>query len=248
MLSQCARFIRRLCFTRRALTVACFLLVAAGVALFYSNWLIVNASQHLTWNDIQTVPARNVGLVLGAKPGNRYFTRRINTAAALYHAGKVKWLLVSGDNGKKEYDEPSAMQQALIAKGVPEAAIFCDYAGFSTLDSVVRARKVFGESRITIISQAFHNQRAIWLAQQYGIDAIGVNAPDLNKSTEPTHDFGKSWRGLAQCWMPKFCIVSLNIWALASLLGLIAHTGALLASKMPECVAAHWQGQKGVLH
>ncbi|EFS9151924.1 vancomycin high temperature exclusion protein [Salmonella enterica] len=181
MLSQCARFIRRLCFTRRALTVACFLLVAAGVALFYSNWLIINASQHLTWNDIQTVPARNVGLVLGAKPGNRYFTRRINTAAALYHAGKVKWLLVSGDNGKKEYDEPSAMQQALIAKGVPEAAIFCDYAGFSTLDSVVRARKVFGENRITIISQAFHNQRAIWLAQQYGIDAIGVNAPDLNK-------------------------------------------------------------------
>lgn len=86
---------------RRALTVACFLLVAAGVALFYSNWLIVNASQHLTWNDIQTVPARNVGLVLGAKPGNRYFTRRINTAAALYHAGKVKWLLVSGDNGKR---------------------------------------------------------------------------------------------------------------------------------------------------
>ncbi|VXG75296.1 SanA protein CDS [Salmonella enterica subsp. enterica serovar Derby] len=161
--------------------MACFLLVAAGVALFYSNWLIVNASQHLTWNDIQTVPARNVGLVLGAKPGNRYFTRRINTAAALYHAGKVKWLLVSGDNGKKEYDEPSAIQQALIAKGVPEAAIFCDYAGFSTLDSVVRARKVFGESRITIISQAFHNQRAIWLAQQYGIDAIGVNAPDLNK-------------------------------------------------------------------
>lgn len=113
---------------------------------------------------------------------------------------------------------------------------------------MVRARKVFGESRITIISQAFHNQRAIWLAQQYGIDAIGVNAPDLNKGTEPTHDFGKSWRGLAQCWMPKFCIVSLNIWALASLLGLIAHTGALLASKMPECVAAHWQGRKGVLH
>ncbi len=68
MLSQCARFIRRLCFTRRALTVACFLLVAAGVALFYSNWLIVNASQHLTWNDIQTVPARNVGLVLALNP------------------------------------------------------------------------------------------------------------------------------------------------------------------------------------
>ncbi|EDP8644851.1 SanA/YdcF family protein [Salmonella bongori] len=181
MISQCVRLIRRRCFTRRTLTGMCFLLVAAGGVLFYANRLIVNASQHLTWNAIQAVPAREVGLVLGAKPGNRYFIRRINTAAALYHAGKVKWLLVSGDNGQKEYDEPSAMQQALIAKGVPEAAIFCDYAGFSTLDSVVRARKVFGENRIIIISQAFHNQRAIWLAQQYGIDAIGVNAPDLNK-------------------------------------------------------------------
>ncbi|MBA2136777.1 vancomycin high temperature exclusion protein [Salmonella bongori serovar 66:z39:-] len=181
MISQCVRLIRRRCFTRRTLTGMCFLLVAVGGVLFYANRLIVNASQHLTWNAIQAVPAREVGLVLGAKPGNRYFIRRINTAAALYHAGKVKWLLVSGDNGQKEYDEPSAMQQALIAKGVPEAAIFCDYAGFSTLDSVVRARKVFGENRITIISQAFHNQRAIWLAQQYGIDAIGVNAPDLNK-------------------------------------------------------------------
>lgn len=181
MISQCVRLIRRRCFTRQTLTGMCFLLVAAGGVLFYANRLIVNASQHLTWNAIQAVPAREVGLVLGAKPGNRYFIRRINTAAALYHAGKVKWLLVSGDNGQKEYDEPSAMQQALIAKGVPEAAIFCDYAGFSTLDSVVRARKVFGENRITIISQAFYNQRAIWLAQQYGIDAIGVNAPDLNK-------------------------------------------------------------------
>ena len=72
------------------------------------------------------------------------------------------------------------MQQALIAKGVPAKVIFCDYAGFSTLDSVVRAKKVFGENHITIISQEFHNQRAIWLAKQYGIDAIGFNAPDLN--------------------------------------------------------------------
>ncbi len=121
-----------------------------------------------------------MGLLLGARPGNRYFTRRIDSAAELYHAGKVKWLLVSGDNGRKNYDEASGMQQALIAKGVPAKVIFCDYAGFSTLDSVVRAKKVFGENHITIISQEFHNQRAIWLAKQYGIDAIGFNAPDLN--------------------------------------------------------------------
>lgn len=107
---------------------------------------MVNASQQLTWSDVNAVPARNVGLLLGARPGNRYFTRRIDTAAELYHAGKVKWLLVSGDNGRKNYDEASGMQQALIAKGVPAKVIFCDYAGFSTLDSVVRAKKVFGET------------------------------------------------------------------------------------------------------
>lgn len=174
-------FLRRVCFSRRTLKLVVILLIMAAAAIFFANSLIVKSTQQLTWNDVNAVPERNVGLVLGAKPGNRYFTRRIDTAAALYQAGKVKWLLVSGDNGSKSYDEPSAMQQALIAKGVPASAIFCDYAGFSTLDSVVRAQRIFGENNITIVSQEFHNQRAIWLAQQYGINAVGINAPDLNK-------------------------------------------------------------------
>ena len=179
MLRVLARFLRRLLFSRRMFRFVCFLLFAAIAMIFFANREIVKVSQQLTWNDVDAIPARNVGLLLGAKPGNNYFTRRINAAAALFHAGKVKWLLVSGDNGRKNYDESSGMQQALIAKGVPASAIFCDYAGFSTLDSVVRANKVFGENNITIISQEFHNQRAIWLAKQYGIDAIGFNAPDL---------------------------------------------------------------------
>ncbi|EFO0996468.1 vancomycin high temperature exclusion protein [Escherichia albertii] len=181
MLRAFASFLRRVCFSRRTLKIACFLLLAAGAMIFIADRTMVKASQQLTWSDVDAVPARNVGLLLGAKPGNNYFTRRVNSAAALYHAGKVKWLLVSGDNGSKNYDEASGMQQALIAKGVPTKAIFCDYAGFSTLDSVVRANKVFGENHITIISQEFHNQRAIWLAKQYNIDAIGFNAPDLEK-------------------------------------------------------------------
>ena len=175
-----ARFIRRFLFCRRTLIIAVALALTAAAAIYYANHLIVTSTRSLTWSDVNAVPARSVGLVLGAKPGNRYFVRRVDSAAALYRAGKVKWLLVSGDNGQKNYDEPSAMQQALIARGVPEQAIFCDYAGFSTLDSVVRAQKVFGEDRVTVISQEFHNQRAIWLARQYGIDAVGFNAPDLN--------------------------------------------------------------------
>ncbi len=107
---------------------------------------------------------------------------------------------------------------------------------------MVRARKVFGESRITIISQAFHNQRAIWLAQQYGIDAIGVNAPDLNKRHGTYTRLREKLARVSAVLDAKFCIVSLNIWALASLLGLIAHTGALLASK---CQSASQRTGKG---
>ena len=142
------RLLLRICFSRRTLKIGCLLLLIAGATIFIADRVMVNASKQLTWNDVNAVPARNVGLLLGARPGNRYFTRRIDTAAALYHAGKVKWLLVSGDNGRKNYDEASGMQQALIAKGVPAKVIFCDYAGFSTLDSVVRAKKVFGENHM----------------------------------------------------------------------------------------------------
>lgn len=179
MLRAFARLLLRICFSRRTLKIGCLLLLIAGATLFIADRVMVNASQQLTWSDVNAVPARNVGLLLGARPGNRYFTD-VLIRSRVVPRRKVKWLLVSGDNGRKNYDEASGMQQALIAKGVPAKAIFCDYAGFSTLDSVVRANKVFSENHITIISQEFHNQRAIWLAKQYGIDAIGFNAPDLN--------------------------------------------------------------------
>lgn len=101
MLRAFFRLLRRVCFSRRVLKIACLLLLVAGATVFISDRAMVNASQQLTWSDVNAVPVRNVGLLLGAKPGNRYFTRRIDSAAELYHAGKVKWLLVSGDNGRK---------------------------------------------------------------------------------------------------------------------------------------------------
>ena len=99
------RLLLRICFSRRTLKIGCLLLLIAGATIFIADRVMVNASKQLTWSDVNAVPARNVGLLLGARPGNRYFTRRNDTAAALYHAGKVKWLLVSGDNGRKNYDE-----------------------------------------------------------------------------------------------------------------------------------------------
>lgn len=132
------------------------------------------------------IPRNDVGLLLGTSPklkngnNNLYFDYRILAATVLYKSGKIKYILISGDNRKKDYNEPEEMKNALIQKGVPESAIYLDYAGFRTLDSVVRAKEVFGQSRLTIISQRFHNERAIYLAEQNGIDAIGYNAKDVN--------------------------------------------------------------------
>ena len=97
----------------------------------------------------------------------------------LYKAGKIDFVLVSGDNGRTEYDEPTDFKDELIKNAIPENKIFLDYAGFRTLDSVVRAKKVFGQKSITIISQEFHNERAIFLAKRHGIKAVGFNAKDV---------------------------------------------------------------------
>ena len=90
----------------------------------------------------------------------------------------MRHLLVSGDNHVATYDEPTDMKEALMRRGVPESAITCDYAGFRTLDSVYRSKSVFGLSRVTVVSQAFHNKRAVTIAKRHGIDAVAYNAED----------------------------------------------------------------------
>lgn len=112
---------------------------------------------------------------------NLYYRYRIDAAVALYKAKKVVYILVSGDNSRKDYNEPGTMRDDLIAAGIPANKIYLDYAGFRTLDSVVRCKEIFGESAITIISQPFHNQRALFLAQRKGLDAVAFNARDVSK-------------------------------------------------------------------
>ena len=108
---------------------------------------------------------------------NLYFTTRIKIASDLYHAGKIDYILASGDNHTRKYDEPTAMRDSLMAHGVPEDRIILDFAGFRTLDSVVRAKEVFGCDSITIISQADHCARALYLAKSNDIDAVAIAAP-----------------------------------------------------------------------
>jgi SanA protein len=135
--------------------------------------------------NLERLPATRVGLVLGCSPHladgrkNLFFERRIAAAAALFRAGKVQYLLVSGDNSRPDYDEPSAMRAALVVAGVPEPRIVRDFAGFRTLDSVARAQSVFGLSELIVVSQRFHNERAVYLARARGLKAFGYDAGDV---------------------------------------------------------------------
>jgi SanA protein len=176
---------------RKLLVAISVLLILCAASVLIARIVIVHASKDRTYSDITIVPYRPVGLVLGCPkrlPGgflNPFFENRMAAAAELYHTRKVDYLVVSGDNHVQGYDEPTDMKKALIERGVPADRIYLDYAGFRTLDSVVRVKEIFGQDRITIVSQGFHNQRAIFLAQHHGIDAIAFNAADV----EPQYAF-----------------------------------------------------------
>ncbi|TXD82015.1 vancomycin high temperature exclusion protein [Subsaximicrobium wynnwilliamsii] len=148
-------------------------------------WVAFKASGHV-YDDLDLIPTNKVGMVLGTSKYvsggniNLFYTYRIEATVKLYQAGKIEFVLISGDNGSKYYDEPNTFKKDLIEKGIPEAKIFLDFAGFRTLDSVVRVKAVFGQDEVTIISQKFHNQRAIYLAQNYNIKAVGFNARDVS--------------------------------------------------------------------
>ncbi|MBP6141500.1 MAG: YdcF family protein, partial [Aeromonas sp.] len=170
-------------FAKILLACFCLLLVAAAMLLGYSEWT-VSDTRHYTYDDVDAVPYNRVALVLGTSKyliggsSNHYFKYRIKAAAELYNNGKVDYILVSGDNATVQYNEPRQMRRALIQAGIPAKVIYSDYAGFRTLDSIVRAKEVFGQAHFTVVSQAFHNERAIFIARHFGIEAVGFNAKD----------------------------------------------------------------------
>jgi SanA protein len=148
---------------------------------------VVNtATSRQIYNDINQIPKNRVGLLLGtAKYNDRskniinvYYQHRIDAAVALYMAGKVDFIIVSGDNSTLYYNEPLLMKNDLIARGVPAKCIYMDNAGFRTLDSILRCRDVFGQTRFTIISQRFHNQRAVYIANHKNVQTVAFNAED----------------------------------------------------------------------
>lgn len=169
---------------KKRILIILFLIIPI-VIVFTANYSIEKNAEKKIFSNSSEIKKNKVGLVLGTskllKDGriNLYFTYRINATVELYKKGKIDFILVSGDNGNINYDEPTDFKNELIKNGIPENKIFLDYAGFRTLDSVVRAKEIFGQLSLTIISQKFHNERAIYLAEKNGISAVGFNAKDL---------------------------------------------------------------------
>lgn len=163
------------------------LLVAGIVFMAWANYSMKRNTEDFLSARIDDLPQTKTALLLGTSKTldngqlNAYFYNRILAAAELYRSGKIQYLIVSGDNSREDYNEPEDMQKALMERGVPEDRIFLDFAGFRTLDSVVRAKEIFGQQKIIIVSQKFHNERAVFLAQQNGMEAYGFNAEDVNK-------------------------------------------------------------------
>ena len=161
-------------------------LIALGVLI--CNLWVINSSKAYLYDSLEEIPENNVALVLGTSPSaNQYFRDRINASTKLYHQQKVKHFILSGDNRMKNYNEPREMRKALANKEVPDSCMTLDFAGFRTLDSVVRSKKVFKQEKITIVSQKYHNHRAVFIARFYGIDAIAFNAKEYSSKKRRNH-------------------------------------------------------------
>jgi SanA protein len=158
---------------------------AAAGAIVFCNCAISHKAKPHVYSNIKDLPPNKVGLLLGTSKYlssgalNPYFRYRLEAAALLYRERKIRYIIASGDNRTHFYNEPKIMKKELMMQGVPEEAIYLDYAGFRTLDSVVRCSRIFGQESFTIISQRFHNERAVYIARHLGIAAVGFNADDV---------------------------------------------------------------------
>ncbi len=170
--------------TQTAIGIACAsCLLALAVSVWTVSWLIAAGAAPYVYDSSESLPVRTVGLVLGTSRNtgsglNQFYTARIEAASDLFQRGKIRHIIVSGSNPSRYYNEPQAMKEDLLELGVPEDCITEDYAGYRTLDSIVRAHKVMGQITFTVITQRFHAERAVYIGRQFGLDVIAYCARD----------------------------------------------------------------------
>lgn len=163
-----------------------FIVLLLAIVIGSTDYIVSRTTEKQLFTNIDSIPKNKVGLLLGTAKYkdksrqiiNPYYQNRIDAAVALYMAGKIDFIIVSGDNSTAYYNEPALMKADLMAKGVPEKKIYMDNAGLRTLDSILRCRDIFCEKEITIISQEFHNERALYIANHKNITAVAFNAAD----------------------------------------------------------------------
>jgi len=164
------------------------LALAGYAALLPTGWFYAGTAPHRA--SVTTVEAAPVALVLGAAAWgdapSPFLAGRLDAAAELYRAGKVRAILVTGDNSREGYDEPTVMWNYLTAKGIPGHKVVRDYAGFDTWDSCVRAKRIFGVERAIVVTQTFHLPRAVALCRAAGLEATGVGHDSMATAALPT--------------------------------------------------------------
>lgn len=200
-------------FARRIAKFAVTALGCVLLTLMAANAWLVSATREFVFDEIAQVGVHDVGLVLGTSPYTRYgnrnllFTHRMMAAAELYVSGRVRHLLVSGANPDRTYNEPRKMYQALRRLGVPDSALTLDFAGFRTLDSIVRAQRIFGLERFVVVSQRYHDYRALFIARYNGVEAIAY--------IRPQEDLRQPLRAEAREYLARFRAV-LDLFVLAA--------------------------------
>jgi SanA protein len=162
------------------------LLSAVALLICFANYKINSFSKGYLYNSTDSIPQCKTAVLLGTSKfmrngtRNYFFYNRIASAETLFRSGKIQFIIISGDNSLSYYNEPEDMKKELMKAGIPDSVIFLDYAGFRTFDSMIRAKEVFGQTKFIVVSQQFHNERAVFIARKYGIEAYGYNAEDVD--------------------------------------------------------------------
>lgn len=170
------------------------LVLLSALSLFTCNFLVVSNAEGKIFSDTDKIPVSDAGLLLGTTPQSRigrkpnlFFTYRVDAAEKLYRSGKIRHIIISGDDNSLDgINEPECMRDTLIARGVPADVISTDGKGLRTINSVERMGSVFGISSYTVISQRFHNERAVYLAEHIKPEAMKVMAFNAESPTSNT--------------------------------------------------------------
>ena len=180
---------RRIHKLKKLFAILLVLLVISALTVYVCDRTIKKSASGKLYTTANNIPFNRTGLLLGTSKYlangyvNPYYQYRLEAATALMKSGKIRYLLISGDNSRKDYSEPGDMRADLILAGIDSSLIYLDYAGFRTFDSMVRLKEIFGQDSVTVISQKFHNERALYIAGREQITAIGYNARDVGQAS-----------------------------------------------------------------